>query len=818
MHLNAAPIVGWHFCVLQNCKKTCHRVVRLDRYNQNQRNRERVKDVKDFKELAGKYLAFNKKRTVLTILGVALSAMILFVLINTIMSLYVTGRNETRDKVKYEAVFLCDSETKTKELSAESCIKDFETERGAEGEWAVYVNFEQPYLMKGHIDKLVEKYSVECEATLLGAYYYAEEGAPLLVLALVALLVSYIFAVFGVAVVRNSIQLITLEQIRDYGMLRCMGSTKRQLKEMVFAMGFALEISGIVIGIVLGFLIYLPIAVKAELAIGFHAIAVVFIVVAFMFDLYFVMQENCKFVNKLAPIEAVRGEFKIKTEKIKARRKSFAGVLFGIEGDYASKNLKRNPSRMWKSVGAMSMGIAMVIVAVSICSILYSYATRGSSQYGEYQLADVAAWQPGLEQQINQLIFLPQENVDMINASEQVTVSKDVYEARLYTVDFMETLNHYTREFLYEADYGRLQRSCLTAYERYKEENQVYRKSYEQMLAENSLVGYDESDYANLESALVEGTLDLSENGILLVNGTCTMVDNPELLGGVWQKFAMTDYKVGDTIEYVDYKKLDVWIKEHMKGQETTKEDGTLDYELLHNAFYEGYLEMIEQGATRTYVIEGILEKDTNRAIIYEGPRFILPLERFLEETGLAKENTAGKMYHIKGHSLDDSLKKVLEKMSGEYAYEQYWYLETLEMSGTIWNVVIGASLFVLFVVVVNMLNIVNTTASDLHLRRKEFAQLRVLGMSKKKLTFTVLLEGLITAFLAGIIGVGLGYLIVELAMDAIKYAFYVEFSFSWGLSLLLVLVSTMILCLTVYLPIHGMKFNMAEELQASGE
>ncbi len=774
--------------------------------------------MKDFKQLAGKYLAYNKKRTMLTILGVALSAMILFVLINTIMSLYITGRNGARDKVKYEAVFLCDSETEAKEVSGENCIKDFKIEKVAENQCAVYVNFEHPYLMKGDIEELVEKYSVECEATLLGAYYYAEDGAPLLVLALVALLVAYIFAVFGVAVVRNSIQLMTLEQIRDYGMLRCMGSTKKQLKEMVFAMGFVLEVSGIAIGIIVGFLVYLPIAIKAELEIGFHVIAVVFIVVAFIFDLYFVMQENCKFVNKLTPIAAVRGEFKIKTEKIKARRKSLAGVLFGIEGDYASKNLKRNPSRMWKSVGAMSMGIAMAIVAVSICGILYSYATRGSSQYGEYQMADVAPWQPGLEQQITQLIFLPQENVDTLTASEQVTVSKDAYEARLYTKDFMEVLNHYTREFLHEADYGRLQRSCLTSYEIYKEENQVYRKSYEQMFAENSLVGYDEADYANLESALVDGNLELSEDGILLVNGTCTMVENPELLSTVWKKFTMTDYKVGDTIEFVDYKKLDAWIKERLKEQEVVKDDGVLDYELLHNVFHEGYLEMIEQGATKTYVIEGILNKDTNRTIIYEGPRFILPLDRFLKETGLIKENTAGKMYHIKGHYLDDSLKKLLGKMRGENAYEQYWYLETLEMSGSIWNVVIGASLFVLFVVVVNMLNIINTTASDLHLRRKEFAQLRVLGMSKRKLTFTVLLEGVITALLSGIIGVGAGYLIVTLAMNAINYAFYVEFTFSWSLSALLVLISTVILCLTVYLPIRGMKLNMAEELLTSGE
>lgn len=776
--------------------------------------------MKDFKQLAGRYLAYNKKRTILTILGVALSAVILFVLINTIMSLYVTSRNDARDKVKYEVVFLCDSEAKAKELSAESCIKEFKIERGAEGQWSVGVNFEHPYLMKGDIEELVEKHSVECEATLLGAYYYAEEGAPLLVLALVALLVAYIFAVFGVAVVRNSIQLMTLEQIRDYGMLRCMGSTKKQLKEMVFAMGFVLEISGIVIGIVLGFLVYLPIAVKAELEIEFHAIAVVFIVVAFMFDLYFVMQENCKFVNKLTPIAAVRGEFKIKTRKIKARRKSLAGVLFGIEGDYASKNLKRNPARMWKSVGAMSMGIAMSIVAISMCGILYSYATDDTRRYGKYQVEDRGPYMPGFEQEWTELMMMPEEYAEQLEASKYVSASKDVYEAYLYTSDFMELLDHYTHEFMYESDYGRYKRSGIDWLEKNKDKdkNEWIKGLHELDLAECSLIGYDNEDYADLEEALIEGTTDLSENGILLVNGSCTMEVSNEYINEVWREYVMTNYRVGDTVKIVDYQKLDAWIRTRINGIELQAEDGEFDYELCYNIFYEGYQEMIRQGATRTYVIEGIVNRDVNRAILFDGPRFVLPLDKFFNATGLNEKDTAGKMYHLKGMQLDKPLKKALEGLRQYGAYEQFRYLDTLYMMSTIMKVVIGAGCFVLFVVVVNMLNVINTTASDLHLRRKEFAQLRVLGMSKKKLTFTVLLEGLIAAFFSGIIGVALGYLIVMLLMNAVNYGYYVEFSFSWGWSVVLVGISTLILCLTVYLPIRGMKLNMAEELTAGGE
>ncbi len=781
--------------------------------------------MKDYRQLAKKYLAYNKKRTMLTILGVALSAMILFVFINTVMSLYVTSRNETREAVKYEAVFLCASEKVADQLIGEECVACAEREvlpsleDGGECKTVVYVNFRHPYLMKGYIEELSEKYAVEYQLTPLASYYFAEEeGSFVITLALTALLIAYIFAIFGVAVVRNSIQLMSLEQIRDYGMLRCMGSTKKQLKEMVFTMGFMLEMSGIILGVVLGFPVYLPIAKKAELEVGFHVIGIFLILLAFLFDLYFVMQENCKFVNGLTPVAAVRGEFKIKTDRIKTRRKSLAGILFGIEGDYASKSLKRNPSRMWKTVGAMSMGTAMVIVAVSLCGVLYSFATEDSGQYGEYQLVDVAQWQPGLEQQRYKLGLLPQEGVDALDSCERVTVSKDAYEAFIYTADFMELLNHYTYEFLYKADFGRLQRSCISRYERDKEQNEYTRRFYELEFAESSLVGYDETDYANLESALIEGTMDLSDNGILLINGTCTMAESTETLNGIWQEYTMTDYKVGDTIEFVDYQKLDAWIKERLEGLEILKEDGMVDYQLTTNIFYEGYLEMLEQGATRTYVIEGILNKDSNRAVLYGGPRFVLPLERFMEETGLAREKTAGKMYHIEGYQLDESLEAVLELLREQGAYEQCLYLNTLEMMKSIWNVVIGSALFVFFVVIVNMLNVINTTASDLHLRRKEFAQLRVLGMSKKKLTFTVLLEGIITSVLSGIFGVSIGYVIVALAMDAITYAFYVDFTFSWWMCGALVLMSSLILCLTVYLPIRGMKLNMAKELQAGGE
>ena len=67
------------------------------------------------------------------------------------------------------------------------------------------------------------------------------------------------------------------------------------------------------------------------------------------------------------------------------------------------------------------------------------------------------------------------------------------------------------------------------------------------------------------------------------------------------------------------------------------------------------------------------------------------------------------------------------------------------------------------------MLNVVNTTASDLYLRRREFAQLRVLGMSKKKLVFTVMLESIIVAVISGVIGVVGAYAAMKVTVDFIN-------------------------------------------------
>ncbi len=778
--------------------------------------------MKNYKELAFKYLMINKKRTVLTILGVALSTMILFVFLNSVLSFLVTQRNICREEIKYETIFWCESRAVAEQIAKEKYIKDFEIKgvyKPTEEvfyENALCANFVHPYQMNIYLKRATQEYGVSYDYTELATFYFATgEDNVLVIIVLFVLMIAYIFAIFSVAVVRNSIQLISLEQIKDYGVLRCIGATKGQLKKLVHLMSFILELSGIALGVGLGFGVYLFIAYKAKLEIGFHIIGIPFIMVAFFGDLYFVVQENCRFVNKLTPVAAVRGEFKLNQKQLKPHGKGVAGRLLGIEGEYASKSLKRNPARMWKSVGAMAMGIAMVVVTVSVCGTIVDFVTQDNKRYGRYQVVNSMVMQPGVEQLHYEKYLLSEEDQEGLQKSKQVSSVKNVYDVSIYTADPWIMAERETDKLKKETDYGQGRAKSLESY-RNGLLNEEAKRIYEFNFASNTLSGYDAEDYKRLEPYLVEGTLDLSDKGIVLINGTYVQVDNTEVLNEVWEEYVVTDFRVGDKIEFVDMQALGALVRERM--EELKLSDGGDDYNLaaMRELIYACYKELSGKGVTKTFVIEGIVSWDANKFLMSGGASFVLPLERYWEETGLGAQDNSGTMYRLEGHALGEDLKELWYRDTVRYM--DCSYLMVLDTIGTVWDFVVGGMIFVLFVVIIHLLNVSNTTASDLHLRRKEFAQLRVLGMSQKRLIYTVMLEGIITAFLADVFGVILGYGIIKAAITFINMGYYVPLSFSWGTCILMLIVNTVIICLTIYLPIKGMKIDMAEQLQAAGE
>ena len=123
--------------------------------------------MKDYKQLAVRYLKHNKKRTLLTILGVALSTMILFAFLNAMLSLYFTKRDELGETVKYEAILLCKEESIKEQIIEEPFVVEtkettieLSPDEGGGHVAALYTRFDRPYQTGRYLRQLEEKYGI----------------------------------------------------------------------------------------------------------------------------------------------------------------------------------------------------------------------------------------------------------------------------------------------------------------------------------------------------------------------------------------------------------------------------------------------------------------------------------------------------------------------------------------------------------------------------------------------------------------------------------------------------------------------------------
>ena len=821
----------------------------------------------NYRQMAFKYLKLNKKRCRITILGVMVAVAILYTILNLGWSRLLQQRKELREVQDYEIVFLTETAEQAEELMADDRVKSasvgpyyvYSYYEPVMYENALYINTKSPYRMEKILEELQNDYGVEGKLNkdLAETYLQGGEGNLTFILIMYVLLISYIFAILGVGIVRNAIQLSILEQIKDYGNLRCVGSTAGQLKAIVYIQGAVLELTGNALGLVVGFIASLIIGHFLKWEVGFHVLPLVPILIAFLGDLYFAMEENCKVLVNMTPVSAIRGEYRIRKEKIKARKRSIFGKLFGVEGDYAYKSIMRNPGRFHKTVWALGVGMAAFIAVMGAAATARGYINVIDEESGYYHVYSTGCLDISETINIVEGRMPPAGILKAIADMSTVTDAKRVYASEILFRDYEANFAHYTDEFLLYTGDGKELKEDFEARKSGTFNPQRDRIPGYPGSIDIVCYGYDEADMERYEEVLMDGTLDVSENGLVLVNSvykslqeTDEYIDNSDLEYNVFgdANIRFTDYKVGDTVDIVDMGRYHAIFDEQMDrmNREWEKEieeyenklaeleDGSeeereyisqFSHRSVEHANKQGELihqcreQVIEEGAYKTYTIEGIVKRDVNHAGGMAA--FVLPLDRYFALTGTDESAVVGMQYHFNMFSeedFDEIVNSEGEDMGGSWYIRDYPMvmarIESMKMIGR------GILLFVIFVVLMTTFNIINTTASNLHLRRKEFAQLRVIGISKERLMKMVMLEGVIADLVASMIGIILGTLFSLVSYGLVLMIVLAEGKVYFPVweAVIGIVVATLITCGSIYVPLKGLKQNMAADLATGGD
>lgn len=199
-----------------------------------------------------------------------------------------------------------------------------------------------------------------------GVSRYSNITSSVLTILVIAL---SLISIGSIIVIYNSFAISTMERKKSFGLYSSLGATPKQIKYTVFFEAFVVGLIGLIIGLIGSFgAIYILIEVLNYLiedSWGMHLVFTVeplFVIVPILFMIaviYFSAYLPAKRSSKISPVELIRENDEIKIPKKQVKTPKWIRFIFGMEGEIALKNMKRNKRKY--RITLLSIFISIVL-------------------------------------------------------------------------------------------------------------------------------------------------------------------------------------------------------------------------------------------------------------------------------------------------------------------------------------------------------------------------------------------------------------------------------------------------------------------------
>lgn len=192
-----------------------------------------------------------------------------------------------------------------------------------------------------------------------------------------------------IMVIYNSFAISVMERKKQFGLFASIGTTKKQLRHTVYFEALVVGIIGIILGIMgayvgIGVVIYiinqlLPNAFSVELSLATYPLFVIIPLIFICLTIFISAILPSRSASRVSPISAIKQNDDIKISSKKVRTRKWVTKLFGIEGDIALKNIKRNKKKYRITIVSLFISIVLFI---SFSSLL-KFGMSGTDEYLE---------------------------------------------------------------------------------------------------------------------------------------------------------------------------------------------------------------------------------------------------------------------------------------------------------------------------------------------------------------------------------------------------------------------------------------------------
>ncbi len=368
-----------------------------------------------------------------------------------------------------------------------------------------YLNEEKP---KQKYEYALNSYLIDLETNPLSMDTTGE-------LAIVVLIVMGIIVFTSVFCIKNSFDISITEKIKQYGMLKSIGATKKQIKKNVFYEATILGLIGIPLGLISGlFASYILIIVsnyflRDSLAIGvsleftFSITAIIIAILLGIVTIYLSALKSAKRTSKISPITSIRNSANIKINPKKIKSPKFIKKIFGMGGEISYKNLKRNKKKYRTTVISIVVSVFVFIALSSFMNMAFE-AVNNELKIAEY---NVSLYSHNLtkESYNKYLASTKLNNIENYTVLREIGFNYQNRELNPEYIDFLHLkINDNASEYiniyaLGETQYQKYLKTLNLKYEEFKDKG---------ILMDYMKVGYQKSDNTqNKKSKMVYKTL-----------------------------------------------------------------------------------------------------------------------------------------------------------------------------------------------------------------------------------------------------------------------------------------------------------------------
>ncbi|TJY38929.1 ABC transporter permease [Cohnella pontilimi] len=587
-----------------------------------------------------------------------------------------------------------------------------------------------------------------------------------------------------IAVIYNAFHISVLERIRQFGLLRTIGATPRQIRSLVFREATVLAGIGIPLGLALGWgALWLVLWLMIQG--GFHILQMEQFQLTFHWwimglsvgvgiaAVYLAAWLPARKASRVSPVDAVKGAGSIVRESYRRARLPSPLRLLGIEGKMASTNIRRNRTKFRITTFSIVVSVTLFIV--------FHYFTQEAFKLTVDTTAN------------NKIAF---EIGGRIIAQEDTAQGGKA-------ADFLnsETLDRITQLPGVEAVYGRYNTRVVSALvpdtmvnENFEQKMNIHfvdiQWNGEQRRAVSTYVQlYDDARLSKAASYLKSGTADAAKldesDGVILIQTVKPYLRSDKKK----QVFELTGYKVGDT--------LTLQMGDNPTDEKTARQVKILGI-LSESAFDRPY----EQDALTVIVTKNMMQK------LLDAP----PLTGDPFGTALMGVQVA-----LKDGADSEPVRIALEQITADIPGAQLVNIVDRQREQRQFAVQMQIFVYGFLAVIglIGSLNIINTVQTNLLLRRREMGLLQAVGMTMGQIRRMATAEGawfgVIGGFWGLLLGGGLSYFLYS-QLTGIEG---IPFVFPWGGALIACVFALGVGLLSVQGPLRKMaKANLIEELR----